>query len=358
MTGSTATRTDHKAWAREQIKGVEGVVHPSFTPDFAALDAEGVRHDVRQSIAQGVFSIFTSAAGLTHDEYKHILRIVREEAGTRALTSAVIRGRNLEENADLLAHAEKIGCSHVLFWLPEPPSDVEAMVEMYRSLITTTSMAVFLYAHRLPSYKAMHPSGVAIPVLDKLADLPNVVAVKLTQTLDPVADYQVCDALSDRVLCGPADLSVIPVLARTFPIQWTGQFLIEAMQSVDRPYLTDFMRVLNDGDIDRATERYWKLAPAARAFNDVQREFLLRGSHPWTHLKYYQWLTGGNGGLLRAMHDESTPLDATWRERIALNLRDVGIPLTDHSLDEFVVGAEQYARGKRPRDMAATPCWA
>lgn len=41
------TKRDLKLWAKEHLRGVENTLLPSFTPDLAALDEEGIRHDVR-----------------------------------------------------------------------------------------------------------------------------------------------------------------------------------------------------------------------------------------------------------------------------------------------------------------------
>ena len=37
------SKKDAKAWARENFKGLEAPVFPSFTPDLADLDEDGIR---------------------------------------------------------------------------------------------------------------------------------------------------------------------------------------------------------------------------------------------------------------------------------------------------------------------------
>lgn len=46
-----------KRWAKEHLKGVENTLFPSFTPDLQELDEDGIRLDVRQSIAHGFTSM-------------------------------------------------------------------------------------------------------------------------------------------------------------------------------------------------------------------------------------------------------------------------------------------------------------
>ena len=50
------TKSEAKQWAKEHYRGLENTLMPSFTPDLAQLDEEGIRHDVRFSIEQGFFS--------------------------------------------------------------------------------------------------------------------------------------------------------------------------------------------------------------------------------------------------------------------------------------------------------------
>ena len=238
------------------------------------------------------------------------------------------------------------------------------MVELYRSLITQNeTWPSFLYAHRLTRVQVdaserRCDSGARQARRSSECRCGQTHAGRSTR----FADYQVCDAIADRVLCGPADLSVIPVLARTFPDSVDGPILDRGrLQSADRPYLTDFMRILNSGDIDSATEQYWKARARGRVRSTTcSANFLLRGSHPVDASEILSVAhRRANGGLLRAMHGRSdTASMPRGRERIAQNLRNVGIPLTDRSLDEFVVGAETIRDGKNARPTwRRTPCW-
>jgi hypothetical protein len=50
------TKTEAKDWAKENLKGLEAVIFPSFTPDLKELDEEGIRYDA-QHLADNVFSL-------------------------------------------------------------------------------------------------------------------------------------------------------------------------------------------------------------------------------------------------------------------------------------------------------------
>jgi 4-hydroxy-tetrahydrodipicolinate synthase len=47
------TKSEAKQWAKENYKGLAGVLSPSFTPDLSELDEEGIRYDVRHNIDKG-----------------------------------------------------------------------------------------------------------------------------------------------------------------------------------------------------------------------------------------------------------------------------------------------------------------
>jgi hypothetical protein len=54
------------------------------------------------------------------------------------------------------------------------------------------------------------------------------------------------------------------------------------------------MNLLSQRRMSEAMKVYWKLEPALSAFYRLQAPIILRGGHPWCHMKYYQWCAGGN----------------------------------------------------------------
>jgi 4-hydroxy-tetrahydrodipicolinate synthase len=205
-------------------------------------------------------------------------------------------------------------------------------------LIDATSLGIVLYAYRSPALATLHPSGIPLDVLDRLADLSNVVAVKLTQTLDAATALACTRRLSDRILVGSADLSMLATLAQHAPIQWTGQWLTESVQSPQQRNAAEIIASLTAGRIDEAIACYWRIAPAYQTFAALQRPYLLRGAHPWNHMKYYQWCVGGNGGLLRPSDDVEPAPDDDARATIRAAYRSAGITLSDSDDTTFARG--------------------
>jgi hypothetical protein len=53
-----------KLWARHNYKGMSTLLFPSFTPDFQAIDEEGVRLDVQNSIDHGFIGAMCFPVGV------------------------------------------------------------------------------------------------------------------------------------------------------------------------------------------------------------------------------------------------------------------------------------------------------
>lgn len=350
-----AARSEHKDWARQHYAGIENLLLPSFSADFADLDEAGIRHDVRQSIRQGFFATMCARFNGTPEEYKRVVAIACDEAGDRIQVGINAGRPTIAESLDLLAHGKRVGCTHAFVAVRAKVADEDELFDAYRTIIEHSELPIVLYAFRAPGSRHLHPSGVPINVYRRLADLPQVVALKLTQTLNPVTALQLCEALADRVLVGPADLSLIPLLARQFPIQWSGQWTVDAVQSPEKPYAVEFMRAVSGGDWEAAYKTYWALQPAYRAFSELQAPLLHQGSHPWMHMKFHQWVVGGNGGLIREPKEVEATLDAAGRAAIRAVCRSIGITPYDGPDDEFVVGKSNFAKGLRPADLSSAP---
>jgi 4-hydroxy-tetrahydrodipicolinate synthase len=319
---------------------MENALSPSFSPDFKTLDEDGIRHDVRDSIRHGFFSSICGGVGVSADEYKRFVEVACAEARGKILTGAIAAGVSLEEDLSLLEHAEKIGCSHVFMNVIRSvrPNTEDRLYEEYSRRINSTRLAVVLYASVTNELRQFGPSGVPLNVFDRLADLPNVVAVKLRQPMNLATAFQVCERLSDRLLIGPVNLDFVPLLARHHHVQWSGQWTVEAAQSPEKPYAVEFMDLIHKRRFDKAMKVYWQLEPALAWFYALQAPVILKGGHPWVHMKYYQWCVGGNGGLMRDLRQpvERVPaLDTAGRRRIKDIYKRVGIVPVNASADSI-----------------------
>jgi 4-hydroxy-tetrahydrodipicolinate synthase len=356
-------RGERKEWARERFHGLENLLMPSFTPDFKDLDEEGIRIDVRQSIAHRFFSVTGTGLGLSEPERRRFMEIIADEARGKVLVGSGVGGATMEENLESIRFAEELGCSHLLVSPRSIPGDAEALYRWFAEISDATELGLVLYINQAAGYGQFHPSRVPFDVFDRVADLPNVVAAKLTMPINPVTAYQCCEVLADRLLMGVVNLDLAPTLARDFRVQWSGAWIVESTQSPERPYGTEFINLLGAGRMDEALRVYWQMEPLYRQIFDLQAPLLRKGAHPWAHMKYMQWCVGGNGGLIRdgvdapgfAEQARIVPdLTAEDRRTIQETYRAVGITPREGD-EEFAVGRAAYACGTRMADLSKTP---
>jgi 4-hydroxy-tetrahydrodipicolinate synthase len=349
---SSPARSEKKEWAHEHLKGLGSLVMPSFTPDFKNLDEDAIRHDVRHRIRQGFSSCTVSANGANAEQSKRMWELVREEAAGKIGLGAL--------GGDL-AYLEKIGCTYTMVGYPRN-ANAQTEDEVYanfRKIIDSTSMAVLLYGSPVESLRRFHPSGIPLNVFDRLADHPNVVGMKLTHPMNPVTAFEICERLSDRLILGPCNFDHLPLLAKHYKnVQWSGLWITDSLQSPEKPYAVEMMDLVVKGRMGDAIKVYWQMAPLIQGIYDLQAPLLLHEGHPWVHMKYLQWVTGGNGGLLPLKPAQYLPvLDAQSRELIKRNFKKAGITPVERPEEEFIVGKMAYAKGVRAAQLSSKPLY-
>ena len=342
-------KSELKSWAREHMKGVENTLFPSFTPDMKDLDETGIRHDVQQSIAHGFFSTMCATeTGLTLEESKRFLAIAADEAkGKIVVTTSVILD-SFEANQELLGHAEKVGVDGALLGYPPTfhPEDKEDIYTVTRRLAESTALHLTLYPSPHFPFNKFHPSGFPLDVLDRLADLPNVVAVKIGE-LGLFADaHRIC---GDRLLVGCPVERYVPLLVQGFKMQWMGAGCYEVLQSPEKPYLVQYFNLLLEGKTAQAMELYWKLAPMRNIFEQQFNQTVMSGTYNWHAQKYYQWCVGGNGGLTR---QPAMKLHSWEAEQIRMGYYTIGIEPRENEA-EFWMGRANYERALGKPQAAA-----
>ena len=352
----TKGKKDHKAWAKDNIRGFENILLPSFTPDLAQLDETGIRLDVRRSIEHGFFSAFAVPLALTRGERREFFRICVSEAADRIKVGTPLIAPDDASRYAYLDDCAEMKLSHVLAhpWHTWRPASADELYEFYRSTSEYTDLAVELWATDGWQFQHLHPSNVVVDVYDRVADLPNVVALKLMTTLDLPVVYEICERMSDRLLVAGVHLGIAPILVKHYGMQWSGAWTVEALQSPEQRLVVDYLNLLLEGREAEAFKIYWRIKPAYDALYALIAPMLPKGVHPFTHLKYYQWCMGGNGGLLREAEDPNErtfPLRPVDREHVRKAYQSIGLQPTS-DLDEcFVVGRSAYKAGARSRDM-------
>lgn len=347
-----------KAWAKKNLRGGEAFILPSLLPNLKELDEEGIRNDVRHAIAQGFCSIMPLAVGIDAKTETQMQNIVADEAKGKILLVGVIRPGSWQEKEQSIRDMERKGFSHALMYFNPVHSSQDAMYQEMKTIIENTSLGIILYAKPNDAIKKLDPTGLPLSTFQRLSTLDNVIGVKFTQTLRPATAYALAERLGHRLLLGVVDLELMLPLSLKYKMQWTGQWGIDSLQSPEKPWVNQFLAHLRQGQHQKAYALYWQYESIASHFYQLQAPSLRIGGHPWVHIKYMKWLTGGNGGLLADLQQskEYIPhLDAKGRAQCREAFTKVGIEITDLPDDAFIVGNAAYERGVRPKDLAALP---
>lgn len=338
------TRSERKAWARERFRGFENLLIPSFSADLRTLDEEGVRLDVRQSIAHGFFaSLCALDAGLTREEKLRMLVVAAEEAGERIAISFALTGDSLQENIELLRHAAKAGASHAQVSFPQSfaPRSQDDVVAYVRALADSTELGLYLVAADRFALHHLHPSGAPLDAYEQLAGLDNVIGLQLA-SMDAGLTLECFERFSDRLLVTTLNFGMLPMLVQNFRLKWSGAWTVEGLQSPQQPHAIQFMQRLQRGQFDEAMKIYWTLAPALGASARVLGPHAMTGASHWPMLKYQQWLSGGNGGMTRQPCMRMFERDM---QAIRGGLRAVGVDCADPD-EAFYAGRSARKAGR------------
>ncbi len=347
-----------KSWALKHLRGGEAFLLPSVKPDLKTLDEEGVRRDVRHAIAQGFCSVMPMPVGIDRGAISLMYKIVADEAKGKIFTVSLILPGKWEDMEKRVRYQESLGYSHAMMYFNSKLASQEAMYDQMRAIAEKTTQGIVLYAKPENAVKSMDPTGLPMDAFDKLANLDNVIGLKITQTIRPSAAYALAKRLGDRLLLGPVNLEYMLLMSIKYKMQWTGQWAIDSLQSPEQPWVNQFLALLSEGKDAEAYKLYWRYEPIASFFYALQEPYLKAGGHPWVHIKYLKWLTGGNGGLvpdLKSSPEKLPPLDAAGRAKCRDIFKQVGIKTVDLPDEAFVVGNAAYESGVRLKDMPATP---
>ena len=346
-------QSERKAWAREHLRGIENCIFPSFDPSLEELDEAGIRLDVRQSIAHGfASSLLTSEAGLTLAEAKRFLEIAVDEAGDEIGISITLLRDTHEQNLELARHAQAVGAHGALLGFPFTfyPEDAEEVYTATSEICEEApELGLMLYATHKFNFGRFHPSGWPLDVLERSAEIPNVVGLKIG-LLEPGFIEEAFARVGDTLVIQFPWERWWPLAARTFGLQFTGAGAYELFQSPEKPYLVDYFNLLLEGRYDAAKEIYWRLTPVRHVFEKQFMPTQMIGTYHWPQQKYYQWLTGGNGGYTRQPVMKMVQYEM---DECRGALHAIGVEPTSSSDAEFFAGRSYAGRATAAETPAA-----
>ncbi|MEZ5938646.1 MAG: hypothetical protein R3C52_10565 [Hyphomonadaceae bacterium] len=356
------TSTQQRKWTADKLVGLAHLIFPTFKSDFETLDEEGIRNDVRNGIAQGFSGVmpminWTVPSDPRWEEYYRI--VIDEAKGKQSVHGIVVSGADAD--IALIQRLEALGVEMILL-ASRHPADISAadLGDQMERRIRSTELPIMLYAALSTGRRFMHlgPSGQPLDVFDRLADLPNVTAMKVSHPVSLTSTQQLCETVGDRVFMGPVNLDFVPLLARHHHIQWSGQWNAEGVQTAEDQVGNALLAACAAGDFAQADKLATRMQPVIEQFYEVQAAAIAAGVHPYQHNRYYAWLSGGNGGLVPAPPgaEHAVPV-LTAKDRAAMRAAFAasGLKVTDDPEELFLVGRAAWDRGVRPSDLPATP---
>jgi 4-hydroxy-tetrahydrodipicolinate synthase len=342
------TKLEAKKWAKKNLKGLEVPIFPSFTPDLLELDEEGIRYDVNHIIENGFISALVApeACGMTFEERKKFVEIVVDEARGRIHTSVAVMQDTVEQDIEMLQHIEKVGGTFATLGHPVQyyPRSVEDIFQMYKYMCDSTNLAIVFYTGRLHTRK-FHPSYFPPELLPRIADIPNVVAMKIgggSSLAITVMSFRLC---GDKILVNEPMPDRWFVTIPVYGQQWAGAGPFYAMQTPEKPRMVNIFDLLTKGKIDKAMDIYWELGAMKDGGGGLEGSYFHTGIVTALSDKYAHWCNGGNGGTVR---QPTGRLYDYQKEAIRAGLRAIGLTPREPE-EEFYVGRVNYAKGARLR---------
>ncbi len=343
-------KSEAKEWARENQKGIECCVMPSFTPDLGKLDEDGIRHDVQHAVKQGWSSFLCAqeACGMTFEERKEFLEIACDEAGDKIHVAVYSGIDTIASDIEMLQHFEKAGGTFFLLGFPVTcyPNSEEDIYGIARKICNATNLAVNMYANPqlMPDVGRFQRGRMSPKLYSKIAEIDNVTGFKAGPTMDDTGWFTECYRLfGDKILIASPSFASWPLMMIHFHQQWAPALLYDVYQTPDNPRCAKMFNLFLQGDIDHAMELYEQLLPINQAASRVGTEFHGSGLHSYTLWKYFHWMSGGNGGMLRPpcyriFQHHKDVIRAAWRT--------AGLKPRENE-EEFIVGRLNYEKGAR-----------
>lgn len=294
------SRSEAKAWAAKNWKGVCNVILPSFSADLSGLNEEAIRFDVRRNIEHGFWgALLVSECATTDDEYRRFMEICVEEAGDKQKFLMHGTFDTQEKTVAMAKEAEKIGVEGILIGHPNSfyPKTEDELFAYIKVIAGSTNLCTSLFITVQMNLTRMHPSGYPVDVIRRSAEIENVVAIKYEVGRPGIAgDLEIYKALKGSgVLFSDPLEAHSPLCVEYFEQQWMGTSNYEWWGGE----VPKYYNLLLEGKFDEAMEIYWRLQPARNARGAIQgtvsgANFIHRSL--W---KYQQWLQGYNGGRMR-----------------------------------------------------------
>lgn len=289
-------RSDAKAYARQNMKGIWAAALIPFTEDLR-IDEDGFRQNVKHWTEDlGIEGLFIAGKqgeffSMTLEERKRSFELAVEATHERGQTIMSCSDQNMDVVLELAHHAEDIGADYIVVHAPAlhfSTAQDETLLGYYRSISDNVDIGIALWSHPDSGY-LMSPD-----LCNRLADLENVVAIKYSV---PRPMYSELSALaSDRIHVSTA--SEDEWLDNIIELDWTLYLCSSPpflLQTANDRRMHEYTQAAFEGRIADARRISASLNPVRAALKGTRPP-----EKPHAHQKYWQELLGQVGGRVRA----------------------------------------------------------
>lgn len=289
-------RSDAKAYARKNLRGVWAATLTPFTSDLR-LDEDGWRHNLQHWYRDlGIRGLFVNGkqgefASMSVAERKRAVEVAVEAAGSDRGVMVSCSDQSIDTVVELAKHAQAVGAEYIVVHTPLlyfGAHTSDTLYEYYRYIAEQVNIGVTLWNQPPDCGYTLEPE-----VCMRIAEIPNVVAIK----------YSVPRELYARLTRLAGDKLVVSTsneedwLRNILELNWqvylcsTPPFL---MQTKNDRRMHEYTQLAMRGEAAKATAIHKSLDPVRHA---------LASSRPAgkvaAHQKYWQELLGQTGGPVR-----------------------------------------------------------
>lgn len=194
---------------KEKLRGPLPVLFTPFkADDVFEVDHDAIRQNLRHLINAGIKIVVTTGSNgefssLTDEERKEIWKTVVSEGKGKVVIIAGNAHSSTKQVIELTQYGEQIGVDG---FMTVPPyymtPDDEGVYQHFKQVAASTKLGVMLYNNPRAS-----KVNISLPLLDRLAQIPNIISTKET-AYDMSQFYHVVRVMEKHhkpVICGMAE---------------------------------------------------------------------------------------------------------------------------------------------------------
>ncbi len=288
-------RHEAKEWAKEHLKGLFCSPSSPFTAEFT-LDEAGVVKNVERVIAAGASGVgfgFLDAWGLTIAQRKHVMDLIAEATGDRAMCLFYTADHSVAETIELSLHAKRVGAEAIILWVPyEWASSQDLMHDYIEYVAEKVDLAIVAFNTPHAGMTMTHET------MARIVKIPNVCGFK-NAIKDPQHTIRAMEMFGDEiVLSYPFEEQLLEMTVEHGQQVLLGSTSVYLLQSQERQPIVDYLGLARRGDLAGAASLRDELAPLRDVWASIYAVLWdeEKAAHPMGLIKYWMDLLGMAGG--------------------------------------------------------------